>query len=315
MPVRDLSAEQVGARVILQFTPPQLTTEGTRVRSLDRLEILGAFVAPGDGPPDLAVGGVVLATIPPAQIPAASAPLRHELSLDAARIGTRAFYAVKAINHRSVDAGLSNVASLEVLNLPGPPTGLTASVTEPAVILSWTPASQSAFGEGSPEPDGYEIFRAESGFTAAERVGTAESSRFEDRSFQFQHRYVYTVRAFRTQGDPKAVTPFSAGVEVDAMDRFPPAAPQNLRAIAVPGAVEISWSASAEADLAGYFVYRSEGEAFVRVFVRLNDQPLQLPLFRDSAASAGVSYRYLVKAVDQEGNESSASEAVSVIAE
>ena len=311
-PVRDLSAEQVGARVILQFTPPQLTTEGTRVRSLDRLEILGAFVAPSGAPPDLAVGGVVLATIPPTQIPAGSGHLRYELSLEVSRIGAMAFYAIKAINRRGVDAGLSNVASLEVLDLPGPPTGLTASVTEPAVILSWTPVSQSAFGGGSPEPDGYEIFRAESGSTAAERVGTTESSRFEDRSFQFQHHYVYTLRAFRTQGDSRAATPFSVGVEVDAADRFPPASPQNLRAIAIPGAVEMSWSANAEADLAGYFVYRSSEGAR---FARLNEHPLELPLFRDSTATAGVSYQYVVRAVDQQGNESAASEEASVIAE
>jgi hypothetical protein len=282
------------------------------VRSLERLEIWGAFVAPGNFPPDLSTEGTLLATILAVQIPAVNAPLRHELSLDAGRMGTAAFFAVKAINRRGVDAGLSNIASLEVLDLPGPPSGLTVTVTEPAIVVSWTPTALSAFGDGSPQPDGYEIFRAELGFTAAENVGTTESNRFEDRSFQFQHQYVYTVRAFRMQSDFKAVTPFSAGVEADAVDRFPPAAPQNLRAIAVPGAVEMSWSANQEADLAGYLVYRSSEDA---AFGRLNEQPLELPLFRDSTATAGVSYQYVVKAVDQQGNESAPSQEVSVTAE
>jgi predicted phage tail protein len=95
---------------------------------------------------------------------------------------------------------------------------------------------------------------------------------------------------------------------VAAMDVFPPAAPQGLVAViipATPGApayVELSWSISSQADLAGYEVYRSaqpgtQGE-------RANGELLSAPTFRDMNVTAGQQYFYRVRAVDHAGNQS-----------
>ena len=103
-------------------------------------------------------------------------------------------------------------------------------------------------------------------------------------------------------------------MELDAIDVFPPAAPRNVRAIAVPGAVELTWSPNSEPDLAGYKVYRSSGPegGFV---TRLTPQVLQVPVFRDTTVTAGTSYVYHVTAVDKNGNESTPSEDAPVTAE
>jgi len=319
-PARDLAAEQVGARLILRFTRPQLTTEGTRARFLNRLEIYGAFQPPDAQPPSFPEQAQLLAVLSGAELLGGPERITHELPLTASQIGARAFFTVKAINHRGMDAGLSSQIAVDIADLPEAPGELQATLTEEAIRLSWRPAGRSAFGgpapeqgpESAPDQTGYEVYRAEAGSaTPAERIGTAPSPSYEDRSFAFGRRYVYKVRAYRRQGDSTAVTPDSGSVEVDAVDRFPPAAPQNLRAIAVPGSVDLAWSPNSEQDLAGYNVYRGEGASPTR----LNQALLVIPLFRDSSVTAGTSYRYQVKAVDREGNEGPASEDAAAMGE
>ena len=315
-PARDLAAEQVGARLLLRFTRPQLTTEGTRARFLNRLEIYGAF-QPADAPPPSFPEQVqLLAVLSGAELLGGQERITHELPLTASQIGARAFFAIKAINHRGMDAGFSNQIAVDIADLPEAPGQLQATLTEEAIRLSWRPAERSAFGgpaqDQAPDQTGYEVYRAETDSVApAERIGTAALPSYDDRSFTFGHRYVYKVRAYRRQGDSTAVTPDSGSVEVDAVDRFPPAAPQNLRAITVPGSVDLAWSPNSEQDLAGYNVYRGEGASPTR----LNQALLVIPLFRDSSVTAGTSYRYQVKAVDREGNEGPASEDAAAMGE
>lgn len=311
-PVRDLVAEQVGARVILRFTKPQLTTEGTLIRSLDRIEVHGAFLAPGSSLDVFPEQERLLATLPAAQIPEGAGQLSYALPLEASRRGTMGIFALKAVNQREKNAGFSNIASLEITDLPEPPTNLRASLTEPAIELRWTPATRSAFGGPAPTPEGYEIYRADAGSASAPQLlATSKDPSFDDHTYAFGKRYDYSVRAFVRRGASTARTPDSNRVEIAAVDRFPPAAPQNLRAIAIPGAVELAWSPNGEPDLAGYNVYRTaNGE-----FARLNSGLLSLPLYHDSTVQPGVDYRYTVKAVDRTGNEGPASAPATATAE
>ena len=303
-PVHDLAVEQVGAKIFLRFSVPQLTTEGTRVRDLSRIEIHGAVLPAESLPETFPEQARILATLPAVQLPEGQGQITYELPLDASERGRKALLAVKAINRRGKDAGFSNIAAVEILDLPDPPGDLSAMLTEQAIQLRWTPAQQSAFGGPAPTPDGYEVYRSEAGSTApAQLLGTADSPSYDDRAFSFGTRYAYTVRAFARRGDSTARTAESNRVEIAAEDRFPPTAPQNLRAVAGPGAVELAWSPNAEPDLAGYYIYRSEGGSFTR----LNREMFFLPLFRDSTVQPGTSYRYVVKAVDRAGNEGAAS--------
>lgn len=289
---------------MLRFTGPQLTTEGTLIRYLDRIEIHRADLAPDASVESFFEQEKLLATLPAAQLPAGAGPLSYELPLDGSQRGAKAVFGVKAINHREQDAGYSNLAAIEIADLPEPPADLRATLTEPAIELHWRSAERSVFGGPAPTPDGYEVYRSEAGSSApAEVLVTTVDTFYEDTTFSFGSRYVYTVRAISSRGDSTARTPESSRVEIAAIDRFPPAAPQNLRAIAVPGAVELAWSPNAEPDLAGYNLYRSDGGAFVRV----NSELLLLPLYRDSTTRAGGKYRYVVKATDRAGNEGPAS--------
>jgi fibronectin type 3 domain-containing protein len=63
------------------------------------------------------------------------------------------------------------------------------------------------------------------------------------------------------------------------------------------------------ADLAGYNVYRSEGDA--ATMVKLNSDLVKSPSYRDSTVESGKTYTYALSSVDVRGNESQKSESAS----
>jgi hypothetical protein len=83
-------------------------------------------------------------------------------------------------------------------------------------------------------------------------------------------------------------------------DLFPPAPPGGVAALARDGAADVSWSPSAEPDLAGYRVYRATGGLPAR---RVAERPPGETSFTDPALPAG-THVYTVTAVDRDGNES-----------
>ena len=69
--------------------------------------------------------------------------------------------------------------------------------------------------------------------------------------------------------------------------------------------IDLSWLPVTEADLAGYAVYRREGEgAWQRISPA---QPVVGPAFHDPEVQPGHTYRYAVTAIDQLGHESARS--------
>jgi fibronectin type 3 domain-containing protein len=96
-------------------------------------------------------------------------------------------------------------------------------------------------------------------------------------------------------------------------DVFPPAAPTNLEITIIsatnqaPAYIELSWGISPEGDLAGYSVYRSEGENSPGE--RVSTDILPSPTFRDISVTPGRRYYYRVSALDRAGNESPKSSA------
>jgi fibronectin type 3 domain-containing protein len=89
---------------------------------------------------------------------------------------------------------------------------------------------------------------------------------------------------------------------VDVTDIAPPEAPLGLTVLAGDEGVELSWSASAEADLKVYRVYRTSR----RQKELLAEVVPPETSYVDATLPAGVFARYTVTAVDQAGNESAA---------
>jgi fibronectin type 3 domain-containing protein len=138
-----------------------------------------------------------------------------------------------------------------------------------------------------------------------------------DKDIRFGESYEYRAqRVARVTVNGKTLElagPLSPPERIDAVNILPPAVPRGLAAVATAGengagpAIDLSWQPDAEADLAGYIVYRREGNAG---WQRISSaQPVVGPGYQDANVQPGHTYEYAVSAIDQEGHESARSAA------
>lgn len=318
VPVSDLAAARAGNQVTLTWTMPKKNTDklllknNIAARVCRREGAAGACAAAG-AELSLAPGaeGAFIETLPAVLASGAPRPLSY-------------FVEIRNRNGRS--AGLSNAAVVLAGVAPAPVAGLSAEVRKQGVVLRWTQASgQESLAirlrrklltplpakphEGllTPQPEPVEQnLLVEDG---------ARFGRVLDREIRFGQVYEYRAqRVARVTVDGQAlelVGELSAPVRVAALDIFPPEAPAGLAAVATTGenaaqaAIDLSWQPVADTDLAGYAVYRREGEA---AWQRVSPAgPLVPPAFHDAQVMPGHTYHYAVSAIDQGGHESARS--------
>ncbi len=112
----------------------------------------------------------------------------------------------------------------------------------------------------------------------------------------------FYVRSVDIIGGLHVRGPASPTACVTLKDTFPPKPPSGLAAVAAEAAIHLIWEPSPSADVAGYLVLRS----------RVPDDTLQPAMeapiagttFIDKGVRPGVSYAYVVVAVDKAGNRS-----------
>jgi len=95
----------------------------------------------------------------------------------------------------------------------------------------------------------------------------------------------------------------------EGADLLSPRRPVGLRGSARDGSAVLAWEANGEKDLAGYLVYRSRCPQGPFRY-RLNELPIKLAGYIDTATDYAVEYTYAVKAVDLAGNQSDFSEKI-----
>ncbi len=322
--VADLGAGQYGNSFALTFTLPSRSLDREALAEHPAIEIYRATLPPG-AVPDKTTAWRLAYTIPSEQ---ADHYLKGEhiefhdplAAEDFARAaGSSMAYKVRTRAAKARASADSNVVVARMYPPPDPPRDLRASVTEPAVIVNW---SQAALPAGATSL-AFRVYRgvAESGeaspaqdLTQAklksplELVGPSPSTEYRDAHFEFGTPYLYTVRSVAQFGADFVESADSAPVSVTPRDVFPPAAPTNLEITIIPATqqapayVELSWAISPEGDLAGYSVYRSDGEDTPGE--RVSAQILPSPTFRDIPVQPGRRYYYRVSALDRAGNES-----------
>jgi hypothetical protein len=146
-------------------------------------------------------------------------------------------------------------------------------------------------------------------------VKAGTSARTLDEDVRFNERYEYRAQRVATveaNGQTLQLDgPLSAPVEIETKNTFPPAVPTGLAAVGTAGengagpAIDLNWQPNTEPDLAGYVVYRREGNG---EWQRISpEQPVVGPAFHDANVVAGHTYRYAVSSIDQEGHESARS--------
>jgi len=319
--VTDLAATRAGDQVSLTWTMPKKNTDklllkGNMQARICRREDTGTCESAGSLQLAPGAAGAFTETLPPAL----------------ASGGPRALtYFVELNNRNGRSAGESNAGVVLAGEAPVPVTGLIAQVRKDGVVLHWTPGSgmeairlhrrlltskpaakpreEQSLLAAPPEPVEQSLLVEAGG--KAERV----PDRALDKEIRFGQVYEYRAqRVARLTVDGRTMElagPLCAPVRVEALDVFPPAVPTGLAAVATAAgsgteaSIDLSWQPCAEADLAGYAVYRREGDGgWQRI------SPVELlvePAFHDKQVQPGHTYRYAVSAVDQGGHESARS--------
>jgi glucuronoarabinoxylan endo-1,4-beta-xylanase len=184
---------------------------------------------------------------------------------------------------------------------PAAPTGLTATGGELMVSLNWN-------DNGELDLAGYNVYRSlTSGSGYAKINGSlVTSSDYIDNSVNGYVTYYYVVRAVDSSLNESGNSNQASATPTDTT---PPLAPTGLYAIPGNGTVTLNWSDNGESDLAGYNVYRSTTSG--SGYVRLNGSLLTSSDYIDNTVTNGITYYYVVTAVDIFSNESNASSEVS----
>lgn len=331
--ITDLAGHQFGSVIVLTFSLPQQSTDHQSLAEPPAIEIYRAALAPGATPDRKAPWRLVYA-IPSERVDSYLSgdhiEFRDPLTPDdlGRAAGSPLAYRVRTRVVKSRASDDSNVFTARIYPPPEAPRDPHVSVTETAIVVSWTEPSNNGT---SPATSGYRVYRAEiepGEESAAQDLsqvklkspatleGSPSSLEFRDTHFEIGHTYLYTVRAVAQFGGDSIESADSPLAVATPRDTFPPAAPQGLEAAivsATPQArayVELSWAISTEGDLAGYHVYRSDRDDTTGE--RIDREILPSPTFHDISVASGRRYFYRVSAFDRAGNESPLSSRVQV---
>jgi fibronectin type 3 domain-containing protein len=139
------------------------------------------------------------------------------------------------------------------------------------------------------------------------------ATRYEDKRFKFGETYTYFVRAVSLGTEARPVESLSSNeIKVLQEDKYPPAAPDLTTPNPAPGRIALFWTANSEADVVGYYLYRSTDPNLAKEkWQNLTPQPYTRTTFTDQNVETGKTYYYYVVAIDSAGNTSPPSAVVS----
>jgi hypothetical protein len=214
-------------------------------------------------------------------------------------------YAVISVRRDGQHSPLSNIVGLKPDVAPDAPTLLPALPSEGRVCLEWLPPETDVLGRPV-AVGGYAVYRrtlSQDEYGPPLNPTPVVAPFYVDATAPYATPLLYTVRAVLAK-NPKVEGLPADELAVLLRDVYPPAAPGRLDALSESNRVRLVWTPVDAPDLAGYLVYRVEGDGPPAL---LTPQPLTDPFYADEAVSQGRRYRYTVRAVDQAGNASAPS--------
>ena len=337
-PPTDLRAVRKGDRVYLFWSIPNQTMDRQNIRRPGPTRICRSLEAMTNcGTP---IGNLAPATnaelpksTPGNPYPQASFVDKLPVDLQQQNPTGMITYAVDALNLHARSASLSNQVRVPLAPTLPAPGSFRAVVAADGVILSWD------CEQGGTRPNiryFYRIYRRSSDSGVDVRLADVNcpGGRYEDRTIEWQKTYEYRITVGTSvnldRGIPCPSGPSkeqegeaascvvelegddSAPQKVFTKDIYPPGAPTGMQAVfsgpGQPPFIDLLWAPDADADLAGYNVYRREEAGQP---VKINVELVKTPAFRDTNVAGGKTYWYSVSAVDERGNESTRSEEAS----
>jgi len=320
VPVSDLTIQQFGKSAQLSWTIPKLNTDGSATTTVATVEVYRLATDRNQPAPDsksFARAAQPWKSLPKQILDTYPQGVKLSLSDTFEEFGAREVfqhslhYALKVVNKKKQDAGLSNIVSLSVIPLPVPPGNVRViSLGEQHTELGWDIPTLNNDGTPVNPPTLFNVYRRVDLQSPETRLNPAplKEGRFKDESIELGKSYVYSVRPVAETPSGPVEGEDSQLLEVTNDDTYPPKPPGELTAISSGEGISLVWLPNTEADLAGYQVYRSGPD---KKFQRLQDQLLTTASIIDKSVEKGQTYFYRVKAVDLRGNESQFSEEVS----
>jgi fibronectin type 3 domain-containing protein len=177
---------------------------------------------------------------------------------------------------------------------------------EGRICLEWLEPTRDLLGRPDVKVGGYFVYRRaldDPDYGDPVNAKPATGPGYVDTAAPYGGPLVYTVRA-TLPDKPKIEGPPSEEAAVDYRDVFPPPAPPRLDALPEASLVRLVWDPVGAPDLAGYAVFRREGNGAP---ARLNAELVVDAFYNDTTAQPGHKYVYTVRAVDRAGNQSAPS--------
>jgi hypothetical protein len=295
----DLTAATSGSRMDLALPLPPLTAPVTPAT--------GSAKAPAVPPAPKAPTAPAAPTAPtaPATTPAPGAPAAAAPGAPATPAGPlplATYYAIRTFGRNGEKSDFSNIVTIVPTAPPAAPQQVTITARGDGIQVEWAPVTGTVAG--------YNVYRR----SAQERsngkpihTAAATEKSWLDSTAKFGQDYIYSVTSLSVL-QPPIESAIASEHEVHYVDRFAPPPPTELVALTEAGRARLVWRASEADDVAGYIVYRREGET--GKLERLTDKPVESTEFLDTAVGSGKIYVYRVTAIDQAGNESGPSNEV-----
>ncbi|MFC1943115.1 fibronectin type III domain-containing protein [Chloroflexota bacterium] len=207
--------------------------------------------------------------------------------------GITYYYAVKAVDLASYESGYSDEATATPTDQPpAAPAGLTATPGDGLVNLDWDDNTEG-------DLDGYDIYRGLSTGNYTQIESLWASSNYTDVGLTGGITYYYAVKAVDLASYESSYSNEASAAPVDN----PPVAPTGLVATRGNQKVYLNWNDNTDGDLDGYNVYRSESDGGP-YGSKINGSLVTDSDYLDTGRTGGVTYYYVVTAVDLGSNES-----------
>ena len=287
-PIGDLAAIQRGATIIVHCTLPLRTTENNLIKTPLKLDFRVA--TPGDDWAERAKA------MQPTELKDGRAT--YEIPVKD-WVGKEIVMGVRTITPKGKESPWSNYQTLSVVSPPEVPSAPVLTKSPIGFLVTWT-------GKG----DQFRVMRRGPNDENFIIAMTSTAHEWTDNGVENGKSYEYKMQALVNTGNNKvAESDFSATTADTYKDIFPPAVPAGLHADPSGNAVSLVWDPDSEPDLAGYRIYRSEGDGPWKKIADSN----AIPSYSDSTVEKGKTYHYAVSAFDKLNNESEHSPPVTIV--
>ena len=280
--VTDLSVVERADRLDVNFTIPDLTTEGLAVKSIGEIDLrVGPAPAPNFTSDQWAASATKIEVKSPDKPQAVHAQIAVK-----DYVGKEVIVAVRIGNTKNRFSEWSNRATINVAPPVLNPTDFTATPVPQGVLLKWNAASGTQF----------KIYRDSDKEPQPTLLATVPEHEYIDSATSYGIKYEYFIQATIADVESDAVGPQT----VTPKDVFPPAVPAGLTVTTGLNAIELAWERNIEPDFKSYRVYRALNDGN---WAKIADD-VASPNYSDQKIESGKRYRYAITAVDQLGNES-----------